>query len=191
MNISHSGGVFWLLLGLWFKALLSDPEGTSSLRFGGSCTPFRPSLPWCFPIWQMCFGSVWLRFKASLSDPEGTFGFQFGGSCTPFGPSLPCCFPIQQVCFGCSLGYDTKLLCRIQKGRLASGLVDLARLSVLHCHRVFPSGRCVLGCNFWGVNIWPWFGALLPVRESVNIPIPTAGSRAWSSETIILKPEKL
>ena len=129
MNISHSGGVFWLLLGLWFKALLSDPEGTSSLRFGGSCTPFRPSLPWCFPIWQMCFGSVWLRFKASLSDPEGTFGLRFGGSCTPFRPSLPSCFPIWEMRFGLQL-LGSKYMALVRGSAACAG----------ECEHPYPNG---------------------------------------------------
>ena len=97
--------------------------------------------------------------------------------------------------------------------------MDLARLSVLHCHGVDPTSRCVLaavwtvieifsvgsrrdverpvwwilhafpsftamvfshlGDAFWAATFGrPWFGALLPVRESINIPILTAGSRA-------------
>ena len=135
----------------------------------------RPELFWAEDPMQ--FG---LSFIAFLSDPEG--------SCTPFRPSLPLCFPIRHVCFGC-------FGCRF-KAFQASGSVDFACLSILHCHGVFLSGKCglaavwavirsfsagsrrdvtvfshlgdaFLGCSFWGVNIWPRFGAPLPARENI------------------------
>ena len=137
-----------------------------------------------FPSSRRVLAAVWatIRHKASLSDPERTSSLRFGGSCTPFRPSLSWCFPIrqvpiQQVCFGCSLGYDTKLLCRIQNGRRASGLVDLARLSVLHCHGVFPSGRCVLAAVWVVIQSFsvgsrrdvtpPFGGSCTPFRPSL------------------------
>ena len=75
---------------------------------GAILLPFRPSLPWCFPIRELPFeqkesGSSSRRkrqLKSSFSMGFRSYIRHFlGANLLPFRPSLPWCFPIRELPF--------------------------------------------------------------------------------------------
>ena len=148
---SHPACVFWLF---WLQI-----QSFSSLRFGGFCMPFRPSLPLCFPIRQACFGcslGLGFLFCRVQKGHEASGLVDLARLC----PSLLWCFPIRQVWFGSSLGCDSKLFCRVQKRR----------------YGVFPSRRCVFGVQLLGGKYMASVrgSAACAGKYTLNIPTPAA-----------------
>ena len=80
-------------------------EGTLGLVDYHCRAPFRPSVPWCFPVREVRFLKAICSLKStgnlcSLTRvSEGTLGLVDYHCRAPFRPSVPWCFPVREVRF--------------------------------------------------------------------------------------------